>query len=222
MDAKPQIPKSTEERREALEALRRKMEMCRACIEAGYWVHPKPIYSGHVGARIMVIGQAPGITEVKAGRPFNAGSGKRLFQWLAGAGIEEDWFRRTQYMTSVTKCYPGRSKSGSGDRAPSRREQLLCRPFLEGEIALVDPALIIPVGRLAINMFYPAKAPLKEIIGTQKQVDGRWIVPLPHPSGVSRWHQLEENRALVRQAVEHIAVHFRRLFPDLANKKSKS
>ncbi|NPA93376.1 MAG: uracil-DNA glycosylase [Chloroflexi bacterium] len=207
--------KDLAERRAQLDALRERIAVCRACLDAGYWVHPRPIYSGHVDARIMIIGQAPGVTEVEAGRPFNAGSGKRLFQWLADAGIEEDWFRRTQYMTSVTKCYPGRAKSGSGDRAPSRKEQLLCRPFLETEIALVDPELILPVGRLAINMFYPSKAKLGEIIGTQKQVDGRWIVPLPHPSGASRWHQSEANRALVRQAVALIAEHIRRMFPAL-------
>ncbi len=201
-------------RRAALDALRQRIAVCRACLEAGYWVHPRPIYSGHVGAKIMVIGQAPGITEVEAGRPFNAGSGKRLFQWLAEAGIDEAWFRRTQYMTSVTKCYPGRAKTGSGDRPPSRTEQRLCRPFLETEIALVAPALILPVGRLAINMFYPPKQPLREIIGTEKEVAGRWIVPLPHPSGASRWHQSEANRALVRQAVRLIARHVRRLFPE--------
>jgi uracil-DNA glycosylase family 4 len=200
-------------RRAQLDALRERIAVCRACLEAGYWVHPRPIYSGHVGARIMVIGQAPGITEVEAGRPFNAGSGSRLFRWLADAGIEETWFRRTQYMTSVTKCYPGRAKAGSGDRAPSRKEQMLCRPFLEAEIALVDPELILPVGRLAINMFYPTKAKLSEIIGTEKLVEGRWIVPLPHPSGASRWHQSEANRALVRQAVALIAAHVARMFP---------
>jgi len=201
-------------RRAQLDALRERIAVCRACLDAGYWVHPRPIYSGHVDARIMIIGQAPGITEVEAGRPFNAGSGKRLFQWLAAAGIEEDWFRRTQYMTSVTKCYPGRAKSGSGDRAPSRKEQMLCRPFLTTEIALVDPELILPVGRLAINMFFPSKAKLGEIIGTQKQVEGRWVVPLPHPSGASRWHQSEANRALVRQAVALIAEHVRQMFPE--------
>ena len=160
-------------------------------------------------ARMIIIGQAPGITEKEAGRPFNAGSGTRLFQWLAEAGIEEGWFRRTQYMTSVTKCYPGRSKSGSGDRVPTRSEQHLCRPYLEAEITLVNPELILPVGRLAINLFYPAGLALEQVIGTQKQIDGRWVIPLPHPSGASRWHQSEANRRLVQQAIgllkEHLA-----------------
>lgn len=198
---------------QALAGLRVRLQGCRLCLQAGYEIFPRAIYSGGIGARIMIIGQAPGITEKDAGRPFNAGSGTRLFQWLAEAGIEESWYRRTQYMSSVTKCYPGRSKSGSGDRAPSRTEQELCRPHLEQEISLVDPGLIIPVGRLAILRFYSPKLTLAQIIGTQKQVDGRWVVPLPHPSGASRWHQLEENRKKVSQAIGLIQEHFLEIFP---------
>jgi len=197
-----------------LAELHAEMRACRRCIEAGYDVTPPAVIGGRMGARIMTIGQAPGITEVEAQRPFNAGSGQRLFKWLAGAGIEETWFRSTQYMTAVTKCYPGRAKGGSGDRVPSRAEQKLCRPFLDREIELIDPALIIPIGRLAISLFYPKSAKLTEIIGTQKQVDGRWIVPLPHSSGASRWHQTAENRALIAQAVALIGEHYRHLFPD--------
>ncbi len=191
--------------------LHSRMRDCRLCLEAGYEIFPRAIFSGGMGARLMVIGQAPGITEKEAGRPFNAGSGTRLFKWLGEAGVEETWFRDSQYMTAVTKCYPGRSKSGSGDRVPTSSEQSFCRPYLDDEIILIDPELIIPVGRLAISVFYPNKVSLKDIIGTQKQVDGRWIVPLPHPSGASRWHQTEANRdrigeavALIRHHVEHI------------------
>jgi uracil-DNA glycosylase len=197
----------------SLSALHAQMRACRLCVENGHQVVPKAIFTGNPGARIMSIGQAPGITEVEAGRPFNAGSGSRLFQWLAEAGIDESWYRATQYMTSVTKCYPGRSKSGSGDRVPSRAEQALCRPYLDGEIAWVEPQLIILIGRLAINLFYPKGDKLSDIIGTEKEVHGRWIVPLPHPSGASRWHQIEENRALIQKAVSLIQAHYRRLFP---------
>ena len=190
-----------QERQQALAALHARLAACRLCLEAGYDIFPRAIHSGALGARIMLIGQAPGITEKEAGRPFNAGSGKRLFQWLAEAGIDETWFRGTQYMTAVTKCYPGRSASGSGDRVPSPVEQRLCRPHLDEEIALINPALILAVGRLAIGLFYPAEMKLEEIIGTHKQVEGRWVVPLPHPSGASRWHQIEANRQRIRQAV---------------------
>jgi uracil-DNA glycosylase len=78
----------------------------------------------------------------------------------------------------------------------------------------VDPALILPVGRLAINLYFPARLSLKQIVGTQKQVDGRLIVPLPHPSGASRWHQDEANRQRVRLAVDLIGEHLAQIFPD--------
>jgi len=192
----------------ALNTLHKKMRACRSCVDHGHDVVPKAVFTGNYGACIMSIGQAPGITEVDAGRPFNAGSGVRLFKWLAEAGIEEDWYRSTQYMTSVTKCYPGRTKSGSGDRVPSKAEQRLCGPFLDREIELANPRLIIPIGKLAIILFYPASAKLTDIIGTEKEVDGRWIVPLPHSSGASRWHQIESNRALIQKAIGLIRSHF--------------
>ncbi len=192
-------------RRQALDAVHARMRACRLCLDAGHDIFPRAIFSGQVGARWMLIGQAPGITEKEAGRPFNAGSGSRLFQWLARAGLEETWFRATQYMTAVTKCYPGRAKSGSGDRVPSKAEQALCRPYLDAEIALVNPEIILPVGRLAIELFFSKGVPLEQIIGTEKQVDSRWVIPLPHPSGASRWHQFPANRELIEQAVALIA-----------------
>jgi uracil-DNA glycosylase family 4 len=87
----------------ALAKLHQRMTNCRRCLEAGYDIYPKAIFSGKHQAWIMIIGQAPGVTEVEAGRPFNAGSGTRLFQWLESAGIDEQWFRANQYMTSITK-----------------------------------------------------------------------------------------------------------------------
>ena len=200
------------EEKRVLTQVHAQMRNCRLCIDEGHDVIPKAIFTGNFGAKIMTVGQAPGITEVEAERPFNAGSGKRLFQWLGEAGIDEVWFRGTQYMTSVTKCYPGRSDSGSGDRVPSRAEQQLCRPYLDQEIALVDPALIIPIGKLAIEVFYPKGLKLTEIIGTQRQIEERYIVPLPHSSGASRWHQIETNRKLIHKAIELIGEHYRRLF----------
>ena len=197
----------------SLSELQAAMKDCRVCIDEGFEIYPPAVFSGREAALFMTIGQAPGITEQEAERPFNAGSGTRLFGWLARAGIDEDWFRTTQYMTSVTKCYPGRGASGSGDRVPSRREQELCRPFLEKEIEWVNPRVIIPIGRLAINLFYPSKQVLREIIGTQLEVDGRWVIPLPHSSGASRWHQIEENRRLIDRSISLIREHYEGLIP---------
>ncbi len=93
----------SDSRRLALDHLHTRLRNCRLCLDAGYNIYPRAIFSGSLGARLMVIGQAPGITEKEAGRPFNAGSGTRLFRWLAQAGIEEDWFRSTQYMYCATQ-----------------------------------------------------------------------------------------------------------------------
>lgn len=203
-------------KQQQFDKLQLEMRACRACLAAGYFVQPPAVTKGKLGAKIMTIGQAPGVTEVQAGRPFNAGSGKRLFQWLTAAGIDEDWFRSTQYMTAVTKCFPGKNKTGGGDRVPSRTEQELCSHFLERELAFIQPQLIIPIGRLAIARFLSPEPALEGLIGTQHEIDGRWVVPLPHPSGASRWHQIAENRKRIDKAIRLIGKHYRQLFPDLA------
>ena len=186
-----------------LPELHAELRACRKCSEAGFEVQHPPVFSGSLGAKVMTIGQAPGPTEPVAGRPFNAGSGKRLFAWLENAGFAEADFRANQYMTSVTKCYPGRASSG--DRVPTREEQALCRPFLSREIALVDPRLIIPIGRLAIALFFDKQQPLDAIIGRELNWYGRWVIPLPHPSGASAWHRKATNQALIDQALAQIS-----------------
>ena len=213
-----------------LAALHARMGACRRCREAGYEITPPAVVSGPGTAGVMVIGQAPGVTEAETGRPMNAGSGRRLFGWLGEAGWEEDAFRARHYLTAVTRCYPGRHPSGRGDRVPTRAEQALCRPFLEEEIRLVNPRLIIPVGGLAIKLFYPSRVRLKEVVGRAAyfppdtvvdpvnfQIDdalqlaqfeagrdpaGRWLVPLPHPSGASLWPNRPQNKALIARAIE--------------------
>lgn len=188
----------------ALHVLHARMRACRRCLEAGYPITPGAVFSGPAAARVMVVGQAPGITEAEVGRPFNGPSGRRLFRWLAGAGWDEPTFRATQYMTAVTKCYPGKARGGKGDRVPTRAEQRLCAPFLEEELRLVQPALIIPVGGLAVRYFLgPVR--LAEVVGTPLQdPEGRWIVPLPHPSGASLWLNRPENRERVERAIGHL------------------
>lgn len=189
---------------QALDKLHKEMRACRLCQEAGYPVVPEAISSGPVSAQIVLVGQAPGITEPQAGRPFHGSAGRRLFAWLAQISWEERWFRTTQYITAITKCYPGKNKSGRGDRVPTRVEQKLCAPFLEQQLAMVNPSLILPVGGLAIRRFL-GKVKLVDVIGTVHQdLHGRWLVPLPHPSGASLWLNDPENQERVMQALQHI------------------
>ena len=206
------------------------MKACRRCLTAGFYIEPEAVFSSGASPEVMLIGQAPGVTEVVAQRPFNASSGRRLFQWLGAAGWDEDQFRARHYMTAVTKCYPGKGKNGKGDRVPSKDEQVMCRPFLEQEICLVKPRLMILVGGLAIKLLFPKSAKLRDVIGTAvyftphllhnplnfdlnegdvyTQFDntldrnGRWVVPLPHPSGASLWPNKPENKELINRAVQ--------------------
>jgi uracil-DNA glycosylase len=195
-----------------LSQLHHEMRACRKCLEAGYAITPGAVFSGPATARVMIVGQAPGVTEVTAKRPFNASSGQRLFEWLAQVGWNEADFRATQYMTAVTKCYPGKppGENAKGDRVPTAAERKLCAPFLERELAVVNPALLIPVGGLAVRRFI---GPIKLVgaVGQVHQTDGRTIVPLPHPSGASLWLNRPDNQALVARAIEHL-----RRFKELA------
>jgi len=182
-------------------ALEADMRACRRCLEAGYAVAPGAVFSGPAPAPIMLVGQAPGVTEAQVKRPFNASAGRRLFQWLAEAGFDEAAFRAGYHMTAVTKCYPGKHPSGRGDRKPSRAEQRLCRPFLDRELALIRPRLLIAVGGLAIETLLGRPIRLEEAVGHLFEVDGRQILPLPHSSGASLWTNLPENQARLRQAL---------------------
>ena len=182
-------------------ALQADMRACRQCLEAGYQIATGAVFSGPAPTPLMLVGQAPGITEAQVKRPFNASSGTRLFQWLAEAGLEEVDFRARYYMTAVTKCYPGKHPGGKGDRKPSRAEQKLCRPFLERELALVQPRVLLAVGGLAIETLLSQKLRLDESVGRVFEVDGRWVLPLPHPSGASLWPNRPVNQALLQQAL---------------------
>lgn len=182
-------------------ALQQEMRACRKCLDAGYEIVPGAVFSGPAPAPLMLVGQAPGVTEAQVKRPFNASSGTRLFQWLSEAGLDEVEFRARNYMTAVTKCYPGKHPKGKGDRKPSRAEQTLCQPFLQQELALVQPRILLAVGGLAIETLLGQRLRLDEVVGHVFEVDGHQVLPLPHPSGASLWPNRPENQARIARAL---------------------
>lgn len=190
-----------------IDNLQRQIRACRLCLENGYPIAPNPIFSGTENARVMLLGQAPGIMNEHESFPFNGGqAGKRLFEWLGEAGWTENEFRDNHYIASVTRCYPGKLPSGRGDRIPTIQEQDFCREWLNKELDILDIEIIIPMGRLAINQFLPKKTPLSDIIGNIYQEDSYTIVPIPHPSGASSWYYKEENKLLLKKAITHLKV----------------
>ncbi|MBI5239407.1 MAG: uracil-DNA glycosylase family protein [Elusimicrobia bacterium] len=169
-------------------------------------MHPPVVSGGPVISKVILVGQAPGDKEPKLGRPFAWTAGKTLFKWFSeAAGLTEERFRSTIYMAAVCRCFPGK-KPGGGDRVPSPEEVENCAAWLEREVEILEPALVIPVGKLAIGRFLPA-GKLDELIGRRFRVQGLDVIPLPHPSGASPWHRMEPGKTLLRKALGLIAAH---------------
>jgi uracil-DNA glycosylase len=152
----------------------------------------------------MLVGQAPGQTEVVDQRPFAGRAGRTLFKWLERAGLDEARARDVLFIAAITRCYPGPSPSGRGDRVPSRRERDLCADWLDGELTALRPPLLIPVGRLAIERFLGPVA-LDEVVGRAIPIEhpgGKALaIALPHPSGASSWIHQDGHMRLVDDAL---------------------
>ena len=157
---------------------------------------------GHAGQRALLVGQAPGVVEGEELRPWRGRAGRTLRSWLE---LDEETFYATFYCVSVTRCYPGKHPSGRGDRPATPVEMDLCAFWLEWELRLLRPELVLPVGGLAVRrLLGPLR--LAECIGRRYPLGEAVAVPLPHPSGASGWLNDAENRrrlgaalALVRE-----------------------
>jgi uracil-DNA glycosylase len=202
------LPTSSDAR---LIRLHRQIRACRQCVHAGFIPEAHPIVRGGSEHRQMLVGQAPGARAHEVGVPWSGTSGVLLRAWFAQAGFPPESFLESWYFTSLTKCFPGKVIGGKGDRAPSAAERRLCASWLEGEIALVRPAIIVTLGKLAAEALIPAtkRLPLAEIVGRAWAADLGYgevtIIPLPHPSGVSRWRNDPANAALVDRALVQLA-----------------
>jgi uracil-DNA glycosylase len=181
------------------------LRACRKCSN----MHRPPIVGSVVASQVLLVGQAPGDKEPALQRPFAWTAGKQLFKWFLPLGLDEAQFRARVYIAAVCRCFPGKNPKG-GDRVPSPEEVQNCGPWLERELELLRPALIIPVGRVAIEQFLPA-LPLVEQIGKvnvitrgKHRID---VIPLPHPSGASTWPRAEPGKSLTLRALELIGAH---------------
>lgn len=191
-----------------LRAIKHHQALLRNCTRCPAMTGP-PVTGSPVVSPVVLIGQAPGPKEIEANKPFAWTAGKTLFGWFSRIGLEEDVFRSRIYMAAVCRCFPGKSSRG-GDRPPSREEVANCADWLQRELHLLRPKLVLPVGKLAIQQFLPVTK-LDEVISKQYSVSmGTFtsdLIPLPHPSGASTWHRTEPGKSLLQQALRIIGGH---------------
>ena len=181
----------------SIASLKRDQRGCRLCVEAGYPLESLPVIAPGAGQRAYLFGQAPGIVEGEERRPWRGRAGKTLRRWLE---LDEDEFYATFYCASVTRCYPGRARSGRGDRTPTPVEQRLCERWRDAELRLLRPKLIVTVGGLAARRLLGLTS-VTESVGRRYDLDGVVAIPLPHPSGASSWLNVPANRERVAAAV---------------------
>ncbi|HUK94910.1 MAG TPA: uracil-DNA glycosylase family protein [Gaiellaceae bacterium] len=191
----------------SLGSLQHDNRACRACAEAGHAIESRPVVQGHSGQQAYLFGQAPGVAEGNERRPWRGRAGRTLRRWLE---LGEDEFYETFYCASVTRCYPGRSPGGRGDRTPTPQEQGLCAFWRDWELRLLRPRLVVPVGGLAVRHLLGLPR-LGECVGRRFDLDGAVAIPLPHPSGASAWLNNPANRRQVARGAQLIRTELARL-----------
>ena len=126
---------------------------------------------GPAPAPVMLIGEGPGRNEDEQGRPFVGAAGKFLEELLAAAGLQ----RAQVYITNVVKCRPPEN------RDPLPAEVAACAGYLERQIELVDPRVIVTLGRFSMARWFPLER-ISAIHGQARQFGARLVVPMFHPA----------------------------------------
>ena len=193
-------------RQKLLERHVARLRQCRRCPR----VIPPPVSGGAILSDVMIIGQAPGVREPVLNRPFAHTAGKTLFRWFEQfCGIDEVTMRARIYFAAVIRCFPGKAAGGT-DRVPATEEIKNCSTWMQNEITILRPRLVIAVGRLAISRFISCEK-LEEVIGRKFVVRHDSyvfdLIPLPHPSGASPWHKISPGKELLVKAMRLIARH---------------
>ncbi len=183
-----------------------RLMQCRRCPR----MQSTPVSGGAIVSDVMLIGQAPGPREPVLQKPFAHTAGRTLFQWFEKfCGLAESTVRSTVYFAAVCRCFPGKS-SGGTDRVPAPDEIRNCSSWMNDEIKILRPRLIIPVGRLAIAQFIGCPK-LEKVIGCKFCVHRAGytfdLIPLPHPSGASPWPKISPGKQLTERAMRQVACH---------------
>ena len=157
------------------------VRVCQKCPLAATRIKAVPGEGPH-NAEVLLIGEGPGFNEDKQGRPFIGASGQFLTELLAGAGYK----REEVFITNVVKCRPPEN------RDPQPKEIEACSEYLQRQIALINPKVIVTLGRFSMAHYFPG-AKISAIHGQAKMMDGRAIVAMFHPAAALHQPALRES-----------------------------
>lgn len=182
---------------------------CSACVSEGLIPAARPVFAGSPSAPLLLVGQAPGPVEQASGLPFSGRSGRELWRWMARAGFaSESEFRSLCYISAMMRCFPGRAASGLGDRRPPAAAVSNCSRWLSTELSFLRPRGILLVGQLAIGRFLGSGS-LTSFVGRSFPYYmgdlASTLIPLPHPSGQSRWLNLPAHRSQLESALSLVS-----------------
>jgi len=155
---------------DTLDAVNREIRDCRLCGLAKDRRYAVP-GEGPSDARIMFIGEAPGYHEDQQGRPFVGAAGQFLESLLKGIGLS----RRDVFICNVIKCRPPEN------RAPLPDELSLCRPYLDRQLTLIKPQVVITLGRFSMEIVFKGVS-ITKIHGIARKIDGVTYIPMFHPA----------------------------------------
>jgi DNA polymerase len=170
-----------------LAELREEIRTCEKCILAQGRTNAVP-GEGPETADIMFIGEGPGFHEDRQGRPFVGPAGQYLDQLLEKIGLR----REDVYIANVVKCRP------PGNRDPQPDEISACKPYLDKQIDLIRPRLVVTLGRFSMQRYFPG-ASISRIHGQAKRVGSVIYYPMFHPAAAlhqPRWRSLVEEDML--------------------------
>ncbi len=131
---------------------------------------------GNPKARLMLVGEGPGADEDRIGIPFVGKAGQLLDRILEAASIK----RHDIYIANIVKCRP------PGNRLPQQQEVDSCLPYLQEQIDLINPEIVVCLGALALRTLLDSKATITRSRGQWHQVDGRRMLATFHPAALLR------------------------------------
>jgi uracil-DNA glycosylase family 4 len=159
---------------DSLEQLAAEVRACQRCPLSKGRTHAVP-GEGPVDARVLFIGEGPGFHEDQQGRPFVGASGQYLEELLASIG----YHRRQVYIANVIKCRP------PANRDPEPAELAACRSYLDRQIELIRPWVIVTLGRFSMDRYFPGQS-ISRIHGRPKRVGDVFYLPMFHPAAALR------------------------------------